>query len=131
LYDLFVAEYLNVRGSLRLISHDLGGDSCSPNQRQIRARIEENGEEKDIKGVGNGPLDAFVDALRSHCGLDVDIGDYCEHSLGQGANAEAMAYVELTQKGASPVYGAGKHPSILRAGLEAIVSALNAIKEKS
>ncbi len=130
LYDLFVAEYLNVRGGLRLLSHDLDTDATHPNRRRIRARVEVGGEEKDIQGVGNGPLDAFVDALHSHCGLEVDIGDYCEHSLGQGANAEAMAYVELTQKGSSPVYGAGQDPSILRAGLEAIVSALNAMAEK-
>jgi len=51
--------------------------------------------------------------------------DYAEHALGEGAEATAVAYVELaTEEGAS-VFGVGRSPSLLTASLEAVVSAVN------
>jgi len=46
-------------------------------------------EIKTIYGCGNGPIDAFLNAL------DLGVHSYEERSLHQGSDAEAVAYVEL------------------------------------
>ncbi|MEO1000892.1 MAG: aminotransferase class V-fold PLP-dependent enzyme, partial [Pseudomonadota bacterium] len=50
-----------------------------------------NGEEISIHGKGNGPIDAYVNALKQHSGVDISVMDYSEHATGEGANATAIA----------------------------------------
>jgi len=60
-----------------------------------------DGVARAIEGRGNGPIAAFVDALRRECSVDLQVSDYHEHALGQGADATAVAYVEVVARGAS------------------------------
>ena len=49
----------------------------------------------NAEGQGTGPIDGFVHGLASASGVDVHLVDYSEHALGDGADAEAIAYVGL------------------------------------
>ncbi len=77
-----------------------------------------------ISGLGNGPIDAFVNALRHHCGLEVQLIDYREHAVGRGADAQAAAYVEMRLSTRSG-FGVGLHENIVTASLRAVLSAIN------
>jgi len=84
-----------------------------------------NGVGVEIAGHGNGPIDAFFTALKSEFGLTLRLSDFREHALGQGSNAEAIAYVEVMDAQGRSRYGAGRHESSVRASLAAVVSAVN------
>lgn len=68
---------------------------------------------------------AFLQALNRHARTDYCIRDYQEHALGKGSDALAMAYVALEDPAGVVRYGAGRHQSITRASLQALLAALN------
>lgn len=92
---------------------------------RLEAVIRENGVARTIAGQGSGPIDAFVDALRDRCGVTVRVSDYREHAVGTGADATAVAYVEVVTADARSRFGVGRHANIVEASLEAVVSAIN------
>jgi 2-isopropylmalate synthase len=75
-----------------------------------------------VHGVGNGPIDAFVSALQ-HQGVPIRVLDYHEHAIASGADARAVAYVEL-RVGEQTLFGVGMHRNIVTASLNAVVSGL-------
>jgi 2-isopropylmalate synthase len=79
---------------------------------------------RSITGVGNGPIDAFVNAL-STVDVDVRVLDYAEHALTSGENARAAAYVECSVGGGDAHWGIGVDENIVTASLRAITSAVN------
>ena len=78
-----------------------------------------------MNGSGNGPIAAFVDALRGGLGMECDVLDYAEHAISAGHEASAAAYVELKGADGNVRWGVGIDHSILSASLRAVVSALN------
>ena len=76
-----------------------------------------------LAGSDDG-IAAFVDALRSGLGVELDVVDYAEHALGQGADASAAAYVETVDGAGALRWGVGTHPNIITASLRAVLSAL-------
>src|SRR5512132_3746721 len=90
---------------------------------EMVVELVDNGVPVTIEGRGNGPIAAFVDALK---GLDVDVRvlDYAEHALSAGGDARAAAYVECAV-GDRILWGVGIDSNILPASLRAVVSAVN------
>lgn len=93
-------------------------------ERHIEAQVKIDGVEKTIRGEGNGPLNAFVDALRRETGVDVDIADYREHALRSGSDSAAATYVEA-RVGGRTLFGVGIDSNIVMASLKAVASAVN------
>jgi 2-isopropylmalate synthase len=119
LWALFDREYRLERvalGAVRL--EEAGGERL---RMQAQASLE--GQALLLHGEGNGPVDAFVAALRAHTGTDVQVLDYHEHALGAGAQARAAAYIEL-RVGAQVLFGAGIDANIVNASLKALLSGL-------
>jgi 2-isopropylmalate synthase len=79
-----------------------------------------DGERISITGTGNGPIDAFVEGLSAACGESVRVLGYHEHSIGSGADARAVAYLEL-RVGERTLFGVGIDPNIVSASLKAIL----------
>jgi 2-isopropylmalate synthase len=78
-----------------------------------------------LNGEGNGPIDAFVRALGDTSLPKFEVLNYVEHSLGKGAEARAVSYIQIkTARGVS-LFGAGIDTNIELASIKAIVSALN------
>jgi 2-isopropylmalate synthase len=81
-----------------------------------------------LKGKGNGPIDAFINALEgsfieNRLG-QVQIRHYEQRSLGSGSHERAIALIEIaTQQGTS--YGVGIHANIVTASFLAVISAIN------
>jgi 2-isopropylmalate synthase len=77
-----------------------------------------------MQGHGSGPIEAFVNAVNADSGTTVRVLDYHEHALGAGANAQAVAYLELRINEQHTVFGVGMDANIVSASLKAIVSGL-------
>ncbi|KNZ32202.1 MAG: 2-isopropylmalate synthase [Methylibium sp. NZG] len=80
-----------------------------------------DGRTVHIEGRGEGPIDAFVDGLNRSLGADVRVLDYHEHAIGSGADAKAVAYLELRVGDGVTRFGVGIDSSIVTASLKAIV----------
>jgi len=124
--DIWTAfqAHFHLAGSqaIELIDHDeLRGPG---RERRFAGRIRLDGQERRIGGRGNGLLSALIDALREECKLDLEIVDYTEHAIGQGAQAQAAAYVEC-RAGGTTVFGVGLDTDVATASLKALISAAN------
>jgi 2-isopropylmalate synthase len=119
--QLFRAEYLDRESPVALNS--VHTSSAAGERDVLEVGVYVNGERKVLRGEGDGPIDAFVDAL-SDVGYEVTVLDYAEHALTAGADAKAAAYVECAV-GGGVFWGVGIDPNIVTASLKAIVSAVN------
>ncbi|HLR84632.1 MAG TPA: 2-isopropylmalate synthase [Nocardioidaceae bacterium] len=95
----------------------------SGDRDEVVADVSVGDEVRPMKGEGNGPIAAFVDALASS-GVEVRVLDYSEHALSAGDDANAAAYVEC-EVGDEIVWGVGMDSNIMKASLHAVMSALN------
>ncbi|MEO8807485.1 MAG: alpha-isopropylmalate synthase regulatory domain-containing protein, partial [Burkholderiaceae bacterium] len=82
-----------------------------------------------VNGMGTGPIDAFVAGLNEATGAALRVLDYHEHAIGSGADARAVAYLELrvgqgVNEGQT-LFGVGIDANIVSASLKAIVSGLS------
>lgn len=77
-----------------------------------------------VQGQGTGPIDAFVNGLNQQLSSAVRVLDYHEHAIGSGADARAIAYIELRIGDALTVFGVGIDANIVSASLKAIISGL-------
>jgi 2-isopropylmalate synthase len=124
MWSAFRAEYWPEPPPYELLGHELVSEGTRDRTR-LTAHLQVRGAARTVTGTGNGPIAAFVDGLRRELGADVDVVDYAEHALGQGADATAVAYVE-TAHGPDGVlrWGVGVHPNIITASLIAVLSGL-------
>ena len=91
----------------------------------LNAKLQWNGEERMLEGKGTGPIDAFVQALSQATGHTVRVMNYSEHAVGEGANAQAVAYVEVrVDDSQKTVFGVGMDANIVSASMRAILSGL-------
>ena len=83
---------------------------------------------REITGTGNGPIAAFLDALKSF-GVEASVLDYAEHTMSVGTDALAASYVEcevgMEDEEKRTVWGVGIDSSIITSSLKAIISAIN------
>lgn len=93
-------------------------------QVQLAVQLDWAGTARTLQGQGTGPIDAFVQGLETLAGHSVRVMDYSEHAIGEGANAQAVAYVELRVDDSRTVYGVGMDVNIVSASLRAILSGL-------
>lgn len=119
LWRLFTQEYLDARQPIRLHGHHLHEED---NAQGISLVVEIDGRSCNLKGSGNGPIAAAVDAL----GQPIRVLSYEERSLGHGADARAVAFVEVAMEGVEgSTFGVGLHSNIVTASILALISASN------
>jgi 2-isopropylmalate synthase len=118
IHDLFRRTYVDPASPYRYVSHRMSNDDTSVN---IEVELEIDGQSQRLRGGGNGPIDAMVAAL----GLDLRVRNYHEHALSQGANAQAVAYIELRRGQGPSLHGVGIDANLVVASLKAVVSAVN------
>ncbi|MGA1542462.1 MAG: 2-isopropylmalate synthase, partial [Ilumatobacteraceae bacterium] len=94
MWDAFKSEYFPIEPRFVLESHEMRSQSSNGGRTSITAQLVVDGRHVTISGDGNGPIDAFVTAMRTGLGASLDVVDYSEHSIGKGSEAEAVAYVE-------------------------------------
>jgi 2-isopropylmalate synthase len=122
LWQSFESEYLDGNGRYGFLEHKAQADH---GDQGLTAKVTVDGKLKTIHGHGNGPVDGFVDAIRKESGLAFDVADYREHAMGTGANATAVAYVELRLPDGVTLFGVGIDKNIVVASLKAVLSGVN------
>lgn len=130
LWETFRGEYLE-NGRYHFVDYTAASEAGHSDVQTITARVKADGEDHVITGVGTGPVDGFVAALKADSGLMFDVADYREHAMGTGANATAVAYVEIRLADGATLFGVGMDKNIVAASLRAVVSAVNrALRKK-
>jgi 2-isopropylmalate synthase len=123
LFDLFEREY-GLR-SIEAPQHQLLEEARGVGGTVVKlaADVMVGSRRLNVQGAGTGPIDAFVEGLSAATGENVRVLDYHEHAIGSGANAKAVAYLEL-RIGQQTLFGVGMDTNIVSASFKAIVSGL-------
>jgi 2-isopropylmalate synthase len=126
IWQLFREEYLSGPKPIELRAYATLDDAAG--MCPLRFELSVAGRAHAIEGSGSGPLDALVDALALGCGIAIEILDYEEHALGEGARAEAAAYVRLRDMHGRVAHGVAVERDSLAASLRAVVCAVNRLE---
>ncbi len=127
-HGCFEDEYLKERGPYRLRSCSIRTGSGPKNETTVSAMVRRAQETVRVAGSGNGPLNAFVNALRHQFEIPMDVMMYSEHALSRGSKARAIAYVGIKHGLGQSAFGVGIDVNISTASIRAVISALNRIQ---
>ncbi len=125
IWNVFDQEYLSRQVPYAYVAHHLTEDSRQSHAVAVLAEVQVNGKLHKATGHGNGPIDAFVAAIASALHAPVRVMDYHEHSIGSGANATAITYIEMRVGDGPTLHGVGMDSNIVTASFKAILSGLN------
>ena len=126
--DVFFTEFVNVNSHLMLKDYELDYHSAERGELACKAVIEIDGESKIVEGVGNGPINAFVQGFEETGLKDFTLTDYRSHAVRGGSSSDAAAYVQLRKDDGTILWGVGCDPSIEMAGVKALVCAWNLLR---
>lgn len=125
IWSVFQDEYLpnpaNQWGRIQLRSGQTTTDKDGRDTLTVEAAVD--GVPTVLTGTGNGPISAFFEALAA-VGVDARLLDYQEHTMSEGASAQAASYIECAIDG-QVLWGIGIDANTTRASLKAVVSAVN------
>ncbi|MEU8586959.1 2-isopropylmalate synthase [Streptomyces sp. NPDC048664] len=125
IWSVFQDEYLpnpdNAWGRVQVRTGQSTTDTDGVDTLRVEATVD--GRDTVLTGTGNGPISAFFEALQS-IGIDVRLLDYQEHTMSEGASAQAASYIECAIDG-KILWGIGIDANTTRASLKAVVSAVN------
>lgn len=119
----FEEEYLNREEPFKLIKCSVSEEDSNSN---VTVRFLYKGVEKEFTSVGNGPIDSLKkDLIKSEL-INTSILDYAEHSMGEGSEAKAAAYVNMKRiDNGEETFGVGVDSNITTASMKAVFSAIN------
>ena len=123
--DAFDKTFLQATTPLSFVRHTSVQDEQDESIRALSAVVMFNGKQHEIAGRGNGPIDAFVNALKTHFTVDFRVVDYHQHATGGGADAQSACYFEIQAGKGATRYGAALNSNIVSASLMAVCSAFN------
>ena len=126
-HDVFRREYLE-RTSPVVLQHFKTTETDST--VKCEATLMLDGASHRLGAEGNGPIDAFVRALGTTALPKFEVLSYSEHSLGKGAEARAVSYIQIKTDRGHTLFGAGIDTNIELASIKAIFSALNRALKK-
>jgi len=125
IYEEFNREFLQGAGPMEIVKIGFSYDQSEDHTLRCQAVVKNADKEVQIKGVGNGPISSFVHAMKGEGWQDFQLTDFHEHSIGQGAETEAVAYVQIELSRGVRFWGAAVDSNIDLAGTKALVSAYN------
>ncbi|MDC0545691.1 2-isopropylmalate synthase [Gammaproteobacteria bacterium] len=125
-WEKFQSTYLNDSGVYEFIEHNINSKANKDGTQsdEIIIGLKFNSQHISIEGMGNGPIDAMINAVKNHFNMDITISDYHQHAISSGSDAKAVAYSELSLNGQS-MWGVGIHQNTVIAGLQSVISGLN------
>ena len=120
IYSIFYNKYVNNHEVFSITDAEFaqgGGFLATIN-------ISHGGREHVVKANGNGRLDAVANALRQYFGIEYELTDYEEHALTGSSASKAVTFVGIIC-GEKKYWGVGIDEDIIKASIDALVSALN------
>jgi 2-isopropylmalate synthase len=137
------AYHLKRNPRFQLVDYEITADRSAPTpaaeggrtqsssnlRRKFKGVIEIDHVEHQLSGTGNGALSSLVDALRG-LGIELDVVDYNEHTIGTSKDAKAATYIGCTASASSvKVWGVGIHQDVVQASLIALLSAASSVSQ--
>lgn len=123
--NCFEQEYIKRQGRFQLKSCAIHSENKNSKETIVCALIQDEQTEISIRAKGNGPVDAFVCGVKEHFNILFDVAYYAEHSLSQGADAEAVAYIGINTENSKILFGVGIDVNISIASIKAVLNAIN------
>jgi len=128
-YHTFEKEYLITEPCYKLKGFNVVKRHINEHEELSIAEVETviavHGKEEKLDATGNGPLDAFCEALRQGLGLTFTLQAYHEHALTGGSSSKAVSYIMITDSDEQEFWGAGVDTDIIVASIKALLSAMN------
>ena len=141
IFNLFEKWYINIETPYKLTkykissvdsdSFDVDSNNIETNNLLLEAVINFNGHDYTIKGTGNGPVDAFSNALMQQDEEELKslknykFVHYHEHALGEGSHVKGVAYIQIDTGCTEPYFGVGISENINTAAISALMNAIN------
>ncbi|MEG1159229.1 MAG: 2-isopropylmalate synthase [Acidaminococcaceae bacterium] len=126
--ELFNQEYVDFTGTYTLLKHKVyeeSGESGDEAHTHFEGIVLAGGEQVAINGVGNGPIDAFFQALKGIGVAGYEFISYHEHAISRGSDSKAISYIELKVPGNGHVFGVGIAANINLASILGVLCAIN------
>ena len=122
IFNLFKSRFENV-----VVPYSINEVHFQQTDGGITTRVTSsyNGKTITTEATGNGRLDAVSNALKKAYGLDFTLVTYQEHALEKSSSSKAIAYVGIQKPDGMLSWGAGVNPDIIRASIDALVTAIN------
>ena len=134
IYGEFRKQYLDLDGPWSLVNYEINAKLDTDAEGKeihnvgIHCTLKYKGEEMKVEGQGNGPIDAFFHALQSIDAPQVHFLSYDEHALTEGADSQAVCYIQVADSKGRSNFGVGVDSSINAASLKALLCAVNRIE---
>ena len=126
IWRLFEETYLKVAGPYRLVQNKLNADvEDGVAHSHFWGRLQHEDTVFEVTGDGNGPIDAFFNAIRNERMGRYEFIDYKEHAINRGADSKAVAYIQLRTRDGQDVFGVGVDNNISMASIKGIICAIN------
>lgn len=126
-HSVFEAQFIAPEGPFELLAYWPRPDDEDPTFIHGEVHVKVAGELRVLKADGNGPISAFVSAIRDAITVEFTVEDYHEQAVDKGANAQALAFVPIKLPEGRVLFGAGIDSNIDQAAVRAIVAGLNRI----
>ncbi len=127
-YELFHREFLNISEPYALSRAKFCEEAVAGSAANIThfsGVLSVRGEFIQLESRGNGPIDAFFNAL-GQAGIEgYSFISYSEHAISMGSDSQAVAYIELRVPGGRRIFGVGTEHNINFASVKGILSAIN------
>jgi len=117
IWEIFEKNFLIPKNGYKYIKHSSFSKDDTNN---LELEMIFNNSKEIINGSGNGPIDAFINGLKTNLNLDLKVSDYNQSAISSGSDAKAGAYIELEMNGKTS-WGVGINSSTTKASFEAIV----------
>lgn len=127
IFELFSSTYIDIQKPYRLAKYkfDDNTDRLGHSVVSFSGILNYNETEYLISGSGNGPIDAFFNAVQNLDISDYHFVSYSEHAVSSGSDSKAAAYIELKTPLGKTVFGVGLSHNIYKASIKGIICAIN------
>lgn len=127
LYEVFSENYLETKQKYALTKRKIYEESENGKDYvHFKGKMTINGaDEVVLSGVGNGPIDAFFNAIKQ-VGLDkYEFISYSQHAISQGSDSKAVSYIELKKPDGKNIFGIGIDSNVNVASVLGVLNAIN------
>lgn len=127
IFELFKESYIDAIFPYQLLKHTFVEtvDAEAKSHVRFTGTLRHTDTVFDVVGEGNGPIDAFFNAIHGQKMDRFTFVDYAEHAINKGSDSMAVAYIHLKDADGKDIFGVGIDHNINLAPLRGILSAIN------
>ncbi|MDD6224641.1 MAG: 2-isopropylmalate synthase [bacterium] len=127
LMKVFEDNYINHKKKYDIIEHKVYEESKGGKDYvHFRGKMIIDGEDVvTLSGTGNGPVDAFFNALKPVGIKDYKFISYSQHAISSGSDSQAVSYIELKKPDGDNIFGVGIDHNVNFASILGVLNAIN------